>query len=211
MRGGIFDMDGLLFDTEKIYQEVWHTLARERGFTLPGTFASEICGKGEKQAAVVLRKYFVGWDPFEIIETCKATVFELERTRLELKPGAREILEAMKARGLRLAVASSSPMFMIKQNLELGGITELFDSLVSGENIPRGKPFPDIFLAAAESLQLPPEECWVFEDSLNGIRAGHAAGCKSVMIPDLVAPSEDIIPLCQVFPTLLEARDRLLN
>lgn len=210
MTGGIFDMDGLLVDTERLYQRVWRQLAAERGFELPGTFAAEICGKGEKQAADVLRRYFPGYDPEAIIALCKERVVLLEETELTLKPGAADILAAMKKRGFRLAVASSSPMSMVRRNLAHAGILDFFDALTSGETIERGKPFPDIFLAAAASIALPAEECYVFEDSLSGIIAADAAGCTPVMIPDLVQPPEDIRAICHVFPDLSAARVALL-
>lgn len=204
-------MDGLLFDTERLYQREWHALAHEHGFQLGDNFASEICGKGEIQAHEVLRRYFPGCDPKEVMETCKARVTVLEETELELKKGAVEILASMKERGYLLAVASSSPMVMILKNLEKAGLEAYFDKLVSGETIPRGKPFPDIFLAAAESLGLPPEECFVFEDSLNGIEAAYAAGSQPVMIPDLVQPTERARSISKIFSDLSEAREKLIG
>ena len=202
IRGAIFDMDGLLLDTEKLFQKAWHTMADRYGVTLGPHFASDIIGCGEDQAAKVLERYFPGFSPKEIIEGNKAEVIRLEEAQIELKTGTIEILEGMRRAGLRLAVASSSMMSMIERNLTRVGILRYFDVLFSGENVKRGKPFPDIFLLTAAELGLAPEECFVFEDSLNGIRAAHAASCRPVMIPDQVDPTEEILQICEVYPDL---------
>ena len=205
IKGVIFDMDGLLLDSERLFQESWRMLADRHGVTLGPAFSSEIIGCGETQAQEVLRRYFPGEDPKKLIEDCKENVARLEETQLVLKKGVRETLSGMRAAGMRLAVASSSPMWMIRQNLARMGIASYFDVLYSGENVKRGKPFPDLFLLTAEELCLEPGDCYVFEDSLNGIEAAHAAHCRPVMIPDQVPPTEEIRKICEVYPDLLAA------
>ena len=209
MKGAIFDMDGLLLDSERLFQVGWHMLADKYGVELGDRFSGEIIGCGEVQAAGVLSRYFPGAVPQDLIEECKAKVAELEETQLELKKGVREILAGLKSAGFRLAVASSSPLTMIRKNLGRMGVLDFFDVLLSGEEVTRGKPNPDIFLLAAERLGLEPESCYVFEDSLNGIRAAHAANCRAVMIPDQVAPTDEIRTMCDVYPDLIAAWDDL--
>lgn len=204
MRGAIFDMDGLLLDSEQIYQRCWHALARELGAVLPPTFAAEITGTGADQARIVLRKHFPMTDPDSLMAACKARVMEVEETELDPKPGAAALLEALYAAGWRLAVASSSPRDMVVKNLERTGLAGRFHQVVCGGEVARGKPFPDIFLLAAERLGLDPADCLVLEDSPNGLRAARAAGCRPIMVPDLVPPTPELRSISTVFPSLNE-------
>lgn len=199
-------MDGLLLDTERLFQRVWREIASEYGVTLDESFTAAICGTTGRDEAEVLRRYIPGAEPETLMAEGYRRVTEIERTYVPLKPGAVEILEGMRAAGMPMAVASSSPEEMIRHNLTVAGILDFFSVLVSGAQAARGKPFPDVFLLAAEKLRLPPERCYVFEDSINGVRAGHAAGCATVMVPDMVAPTEEIRPLCALIaPSLGDA------
>ena len=207
MKGAIFDMDGLLVDTERIFQAVWREMAACRGVTLDGSFAVAISGTTGRDSEAVIRRFLpMVEDPAAFLEEGRQRVREREREQVPLRPGAAEIVAGMRERGLRLAVASSSEMEMIRHNMDLTGLSPLFDVLISGTEYPLGKPAPDIFLGAASRLGLSPAECFVFEDSLNGVRAGLAAGCATVMIPDLVQPPEELARRCRgVYPSLSEA------
>ena len=206
MIGAIFDMDGLLIDSERIFQRIWRELAAEAGYTLDDTFAEAMCGSSGKATEAVLRRYVPGVEPQDMMDECYRRVVEVEKKSIPLKPGAVEILAGMKRRGFHTALASSSPVDMIRNNLEVTGLAAYFDELVSGFEVRRGKPEPDIFLLAAERLGLPARDCYVLEDSVNGIRAGHAAGCMAVMVPDLVQPTPEVRALCHgVYPDLLAA------
>ena len=203
MRGAIFDMDGLLIDSERIWQEEWHAIAQERGVTLPEDFAAQMCGTGGiKTRQVVCRNYYVD-DPEPIMRECSERVHAREENGVPLLPGVRTILDGFRAQGCRVAVASSSPMDMIERCLRFGGIDGCFDALVSGRDAKRGKPAPDVFLLAAERIGIPPEECWVFEDSVIGVEAGWRANCRTVMIPNMVAPTDAARAMCWgIFPSL---------
>ena len=206
MRGAIFDMDGLLIDSERIWQSQWNEMAAERGLTLAGTFAGEICGTGGARTREVISRHFCVDDPEPIMRECAERVHRLEEHGVPLRPGVHTILRGLRDAGYRVAVASSSPMDMILQNLKFDEIDGYFDALASGRECANGKPAPDVFLLAAEKLGVPPEECYVFEDSLSGVEAGFRAGCRAVMIPDLVQPTEDARRMCWgVFPDLAEA------
>ena len=191
MQGAIFDMDGLLIDSERLWQGVWHDLAAERGIALAPTFPGDICGTGGARTREVLRRYYPDDDPEVVLRECSARVHRLEEQGVPLKQGVRTILDGLRGEGYRIAVASSSPMYMILHNLRLDGVDGYFDVLTSGREVANCKPAPDIFLLAAKRLGLPPEECWVFEDSLSGIEAAWRAGCRPVMVPDLVQPNDD--------------------
>ena len=206
MQGAIFDMDGLLIDSERIWQGVWHEMAAARGITLADAFPGDICGTGGVKTREVLRRYFPADDPETVLAECSARVHKLEERGVPLMPGVHTILEGLRDAGYRIAVASSSPMDMILHNLRLDGIDGCFDALTSGREVANSKPAPDVFLLAAEKLGLPPEECYVFEDSLSGIEAGYRAGCRAVMIPDLVQPTAAARRMCWgVFRDLSEA------
>ena len=184
MKGAIFDMDGLLFDTENIYQETWNELAAENGVTLGADFVGDICGTSGAHMKRVRQKL---------------------KVYVPKKPGAEWIVKAFHDRGMRLAVASSSYPEQIESNLKLAGMREYFDAVVSGKEVEHGKPAPDIFLLAAERIGCTPETCYVFEDSENGIHAGKAAGCTAIMIPDVLVPSEEIKEIADGIYESLEA------
>ncbi len=197
-------MDGLLFDTERLFQEAWRDEAAAMNLTLPDIFTSRVCGtSGEKQAEIV-REFFPGGDPEKIMANVQNRVYE--QKEIPVKKGTFEILKGMKEQGICMAVASSSPLQMIERNLRKTGTSEYFDCIVSGLQVSNGKPEPDIFLLAAEKTGFSPSECYVFEDSLNGIIAGFRAGCASIMIPDIVPPTEEIKKIAAgIFPDLSEA------
>ena len=126
------------------------------------------------------------------------------------KPGAREILAFFQDRDVGIAVASSSGRRVILDNLRRAGLAAYFEVVASGEDVANGKPAPDIFLLAAQRLGLAPEECYVFEDSINGARAGMAAGCATVVVPDLIPPTEDLrSSSAGIYPSLHAAREAI--
>ena len=126
-----------------------------------------------------------------------------ESKQVPMKPGVVELLEYLKQHAVRMAVASSAPMELIKSNLRLAGIADYFDAVVSGEQVEHGKPFPDIFLLAAQKLNLQAQDCYVFEDGINGVRAGIQAGCSTIMVPDLVPPTKELYEQCTgIYPSL---------
>ncbi len=208
--GAIFDMDGLLLDTERIFQEEFNKLAAERGITLGPGFVAGVCGSSQTEGWKVIAKHFHTDDPALIDRLCIEGVHARLETEVPLKKGAVEILQRCRKAGLKLAVASSTAMPQVRHNLETAGIDGYFDEIVSGHEVRNGKPAPDVFLLAAERIGADPKKCYVFEDSLNGIRAGHAAGCFTVMIPDCVPPTEEIRAICGgIYDDLVQAADAL--
>ncbi len=208
--GAIFDQDGLLFDTEVLYARSWVAAGKEMGFAVPREFCTAVSGSSGPGMERIVHTYFPNIDAKAYIRRLFQICHEEQARCLPEKPGVREILGFFKERGVRMAVASSSRREQIRLNLARAGLTDYFDAVVSGEDVVCGKPDPAIFRAAAEQLGLAPEECYVFEDSFNGVRAGHAAGCRTIMIPDLRQPDEEIAQLydgcCE---TLLEAMEKI--
>lgn len=198
----IFDMDGTLFDTEAVFQKYWNAIAKERGIVLPDAFKYEICGTSGEVMNRIIEKHYRVKDGTEIQRECKQRVAEELSRGVPLKPGCREILASLHARGIPMAIES---------NLSVSGFTSYFSAIASGDEVLHGKPAPDIFLLAAKRLGVPPADCYVFEDSPNGIRAAHAAGMKPILIPDLMPVTEEIASLTVgVYKVLTDALEELV-
>ena len=160
--------------------------------TLGIDLVGDICGTSGAHMCRVIEKHYGVADGSVIMEECMKRVRQKLKVHVPKKSGAERIVKTFFDKGIRLAVASSSYPEQIESNLKLAGMREYFDAVVSGKEVKHGKPAPDIFLLAAERIHCTPETCYVFEDSENGIRAGKAAGCTAIMIPDVLAPSEEI-------------------
>jgi HAD superfamily hydrolase (TIGR01509 family) len=206
VKGAIFDQDGLLFDTEVIFERCWLKTGEELSLPITTDLTRSLSGCGKKEIAAILEKRFPGADPEAVVEHAHrlAAEAQLKMTPV-VKPGAREILEFCRAHSIRTAVASSSMRHLVDHNLESSGLAGLFDAIVTGRDVVNGKPAPDIFLLAAERIGIPPARCAVFEDAFSGIRAAHAAGCSPVLIPDRNAPTAEILEICRSYPTLTDA------
>lgn len=205
-RGAIFDMDGTLFDTEKFYVKAWTELADFFGVERIPTLGIEMSGMNREQALLVLAKYYPKLDGQKYFDKVIETVSAWMETDIELLPGAQEILDYLKTQKILMAVASGSPRRRIEKNLQRAGIREYFTVVVGGDEILNGKPAPDIFLLAAEQLDLSPSDCYVFEDSFNGIISAHRAGCVPVMIPNQREPTDEKKKICAgVYKNFFEA------
>ena len=209
MKGAIFDMDGVLFDTEALWQICWNKAAARRGITLPDSFRKDICGSSEKMPAIVSHYYHTD-EPLPLIQEVDEDLLKLRSKGLPEKEGIHTVLPALREMGFKIAVASSSPTELILQNLKEAGIEMYFDEITSGQEVAHGKPAPDIFLLAAERLKLPAEECYVFEDAYNGIYAASAANTRPIMVVDLSEPDEEMYRLSHfVTRSLPEALEKI--
>lgn len=213
LKGAIFDHDGLMFDTEKVWQANWKMVADEMGITLPEEFKNEICGSDGQHTLDVIQKYYHVEDGSEIRKRVIKNVSDDEVSKpIEMKPGLLEILDMFKRNGVKMAVASSSPKELILLNLKRSNLEGYFETVVSGKEVDHGKPAPDVFLLAAARLGLDPKECYVFEDAFNGVEAGVSSGAKTIMVPDLLQPTEEIRnKVHAVCKTLKEASERIEN
>ena len=194
----LFDMDGTVFDTEMIYRRAWVRAAKEIGFDVDmELFFERICGLiMTDMRALVLRVY--GEDtPFDELRNLRRSYIEEELAKgiLPFKSGAPEIFGELKKRGIKIALATSTGRKMVDRYLQMSGLEGVFDVIMTGETVERGKPDPEIFLITAQKLGIAPEHCVVVEDSPNGVRAGHAAGMLTVMVPDLHPCTEELASL----------------
>ena len=211
-KGAIFDMDGLLTDTERFYSQSWRETARFFGQAWIEGFDRAVAGTSGEKMLEVIHTHFPYVDAQAFMNFCIGNQKRLVREELREMPGAGEIVRFFRERGVKTAVASSSSTEAICDNLKRLNMLELFDAVTSGEEIKNAKPAPDIFLLAAERIGCAPEDCYVFEDGINGCLAGIAAGCATIMIPDLFQPTEELRRNCAgIFESLTAAQDAIMH
>lgn len=200
----IFDMDGTLFDTQRICIPAWDHAGEIQGFKNVGEHIPLVCGQNEAGWSKHLRDNFPTMDVPKFSADARAYV--IDNLVVKYMPGAEELVKFLKSKGVKLAIASGSSRGSINHHLNEVNGADYFDVIVGGPDVENGKPAPDIFLLAAEKLGADPKDCYVLEDSGNGIRAGHAAGMKTIGIPDIVQFSEEIKALeAAEFPSMVEA------
>jgi len=208
IRGVIFDMDGLLLDTEAMYLKAWPPVGEMMGLPITEALAFATVGHGAKETE-------------EVFQAELGEVFTIERARpfirqwiidyvaqngLTVKRGVRELAKLLRRRGIPMAIGSSNTERNVRAFLEEAKLLSYFDTIVTADLVEHAKPAPDIFLKAAKNLGLSPAQCLVFEDSPTGVEAAHAAGCVTVMVPDLVQPCDVTKERCfQIISSLEEA------
>lgn len=194
MKAVVFDMDGVLFDTERLCQESWIVVAEEDG--LPGMeeiFPQCIGLNANDSRRIVLGAYGEDFD-YEGFRQRASDWFwnYIEEHGLPLMPGVREILVWLKENGWTVGLASSTRRSTVLKHLEQAGIGGYFAAVVTGDMVEHSKPRPDIYLMACRELGVEPEQAYAIEDSPNGIRSAHAAGMVPLMVPDMIAPDEEM-------------------
>ena len=194
----IFDMDGIIFDTERLYIESWKVVAQEYDLNNVTDMAYRIIGVNDIMSRKVFTDYYQGTRDYD---QCRKRVSEVFHSRYDgkipVKPGVHEILAFLRERNIPVALASSTRIETVQRELKEAGLYQAFDHIIGGDMIKQSKPAPDIFLAAAEKLQEAPENCYVLEDSHNGIRAAAAAGMHPIMVPDLLEVTEEMQELAE--------------
>ena len=194
IRAVIFDMDGVLIDTEKHYNAAWCQAATEAGFPFNREHALLLRSCEAKEGEKLMQGIFgPSFDYYAIRERRRELVRErLAQYGLEKKPGVEETLRFLRAKGIKTAVATATALDITKSHLTTIGVCDLFDSIVSAKNVAHGKPEPDVYLYACEQIGERPQDCMAVEDSPNGIMAAYRAGLRTVMVPDLTQPDEEL-------------------
>jgi HAD superfamily hydrolase (TIGR01509 family) len=188
----VFDLDGLLLDTEQLWDEVREQLARERGGRWSGRAQADMMGMSSPEWSRYMHEIVgLAEPPDEIADEVVQRMAARYRERLPLLPAAREAVERLAARG-PLGLASSSNRPLIDLALEAGELTRFFRATVSSEEVPRGKPAPDVYLEACRRLGVDCTRAAAIEDSRNGIRSAHAARMKVVAIPNAHFPPDEV-------------------
>lgn len=212
IKGFIFDMDGLLFDSERIVQRSWNAAGSELGYGAVGEQIYHTLGFNRARRAAYFKEIYGNDFPIEAFQE-KARVHFMqivEREGMVMKAGVREILQFAGEKGLAVGLATSSSEDYARGNLQRAGIASYFDGLICGNMVEKSKPDPEIYLKACTAIGAAPAEAIAFEDASSGILAASAAGLKTVMVPDLVQPAAEIIEkVWMLKPSLIEVLEEL--
>jgi HAD superfamily hydrolase (TIGR01509 family) len=195
--GAIFDMDGLIFDTERLGVEASVKAGAEQGISLSREIILHTLGTSDRQTCLVYKTEFPAFDTERFKLSLKNIMFdEIAHTGMPVKRFARECVAAFRNAGIPVALASSNSSAVIAFYLKLAGMSEDFDVQVCGDKGLPSKPAPDIFLRAASLMDADPASCIVFEDSPNGLKAARAAGMRVYMVPDLIKYEDSLALYC---------------
>ena len=196
----LFDMDGVIFDSERLVIDCWKVVADKYGIPDIEAVCYQCMGLTYEATEQVYRRRYGDAYPYERYKQEVSDLFHAryDGGRLPTKPGVREILAWLQERRIPVALASSTRLASVRQELGEAGLLPFFQVVKGGDDVVHGKPAPDIFLLAAKQLGCDPAACYVLEDSPNGIRAAAAAGMHSIMIPDLQEPDEEMRRLAEV-------------
>ena len=200
----IFDMDGVILDSESISDITWKMAADEKGLAVNDEILNACRGTNKNDTMTILKKYYgADFDSEAFLERTSQFFHEIEeKDGIPLLPYAKEILEYLKPR-YRLALASSTRGPTVERQLRAAGVIDFFETRTTGEMVVHSKPDPEIYLMACKSIGVNPDECAAIEDSLNGIRSAHAAGLHPLMVIDKVQPTEEIKKMCEhIFDSL---------
>ena len=208
----LLDMDGTLLDTERVYFDSLVAALHTHGYTDDtATLCQAMVGLPGPDCEAMLHARY--GERFPLAEVSKAFIAnrdEFLNAGLPLKRGAIELLDALQAAGCPMAIVTSSSLRTADAHLTLAGIRHRFDTVLTRDDVVRGKPSPDLYLLAAERFNLRPEVCVAVEDSNHGVTAAHAAGAITIMVPDMVTPTEESRARCAaVVSDLHEVTDML--
>ncbi|MDD6645127.1 MAG: HAD family phosphatase [Oscillospiraceae bacterium] len=194
IKGVIFDMDGVLLNSEVLYQRFWLEALHYYGYPAKKEHILALRSLTGKNAELKLKSFFGDSLDYERVKNKRIVLMDeyVRKNGVEIKKGADEILPYLKEKGIKIALATSSPYERAQEHLGMAGLFKYFDQCVCGGMVKNSKPQPDIYILASEKLGLKPCECIAVEDSPNGVKSAVNAGCKTVMIPDLTPCTEDL-------------------
>jgi len=199
-KAAIFDMDGLILDSERAVLDCWDIVAERHGLEDIRPFSLSVIGRNVADTNRMFEERY-GTEPGAVAIRAEKRVIFWERFKqglVPLKPYSLELLQTMKDRGMKIALASSSSREDVVYEMEVLGAKPYFDAIICGDQVTKSKPDPEIFLKAADILGVKPSECIGLEDSFNGVRSCKAAGLYTVMVPDILQPDEETAKLTDV-------------
>lgn len=203
----VFDMDGVIFDTERLVIEFWKKVAKKHNIPNVEHTCIQCLGTNRVRTREIFLENYGADFPFD---PYRAEVTELFNTHykgvpLPTKPGVRELLSYLQEQDIKVGLASSTAQHLVRDEIGTAGLLPYFQTLVCGDMVEHSKPAPDIFLKACEILNADPTKSIAIEDSFNGIRSAHCAGMTPIMVPDQVQPTDEIRALAfHVMPSLLD-------
>lgn len=196
IKGAVFDMDGLMLDTEKLLVRFWRESAEYFGYAMTDENVYSIRSLSRKYSVPFLKGLFGEDFPFNDVRARRVMLMNdhIDKFGFEVKKGLFTLLDYLKENGYRIAVATATDRERAEDYLGRIDALRYFDSVICGDMVKNGKPDPDIYITACGELGLPTGECVAFEDSPNGIKSAYSAGCRVIMIPDLTQPDDEIMP-----------------
>ena len=210
----IFDMDGLMFDTEPIGAKCFKDAAREFGYIVDEEFQMGLIGMNiHDHVLKVKEKFGDDYPVFEVRALArKMRMGYFYKHGLPIKPGLKELITYLKEVGIKIAIASSSPIRLIDEYLELAKMKDIFDFVIDGDSVEHGKPDPELFLKVLAHFNIDSNKAIVLEDSTNGILASYKAKIPVICVPDLVVNKLEVLALTyKTLPSLLEVKDEIKN
>lgn len=204
----VFDMDGTLLDTEAVFRDIVFTVSDTLGFEMTDAVHKAMVGSShEATNRMLVEAYGVSFPYAMFDQQCRELMHHRLAETVPVKAGVHELLAELKARRIPAAVATSSRTPHALGHLGRAGLLDMFAAIITRDEVVNPKPHPEPYLMAAEHLGLKPRDCLAIEDSHSGVRAAHAAGMQTVMVPDLVHPTAEIAALCAaVMETLHDVR-----
>ena len=214
MRAVIFDMDGLMFDTERVFFGAWDYAGEKMGLGKAGYMLMRTLGMNTADGNQQWRNEF--GDDVDIDALWAYTKEYMDdyysRYAVTVKPGLYDLLTYLERREYKLAVASSTRLEKVERHLRNANVRQYFSAVITGDMVEHSKPEPDIYIKAAAALGEAPEDCYALEDSHNGLIAAHKAGCKAIHVPDLWQPDDEVKQfILGPFDDLLAVRDWLID
>ena len=210
----VFDMDGVIFDSEKLYRKHWMISAKEYGLDeeVMKTLLDKIAGATKERNEKLMKDHF-GQD-FDYMVFRESTMNRMDKdideNGVELKPGVKELFNYLKGHGYMIGLATSTVKERAERNLKRAGLISYFDGIMYGGIVTNGKPAPDIYEHACQLLGVPVSEAIGVEDSINGIISSHAAGLYTIMVIDLIQPNDEVRAIAdQIYDSLFEVKELL--
>ncbi len=206
----IFDMDGVILDSERMVVKCWKVIADKYGITGIEDHCREATGLNVEATKVVFERRYGSNLPYDQLRNERKELFmeAFAKGEVGVKAGAEELLKYLACNNVKVALASSTSEKTVRYELQLKGVLKYFDAVICGDMVEHSKPDPEIFLKACDALGVLPEEAIGIEDSYNGVRALSKAGMHVVMVPDMIEPDDEMKNLSDVIlPSLVEAKD----
>ena len=190
----IFDMDGVIFDSEREVIDCWKVIAPQYGITDIETHCIAATGLNEEATRKIFREQYGDDMPYDEMRAKRRALFveRFDKGLVPVKPGARELLSYLKENGYKVALASSTSEGTVRRELTIAGLIDFFDVVIGGDKVTHSKPDPEIFLMAMEQLNVTADKSVIIEDSYNGVRAADASGAFTIMVPDILPPTDEI-------------------
>ena len=190
-------MDGLILDTEKLYQRFWKEASKKCGFNMPQEIALKLRSLDKTLAKKLLNDFFGENYSYEEVKAIRIKLMAdyVEKNGIQAKEGVRELVDYLRENGYKIAVATATNYERANRHLTLAGVRDCFDNIICACDLEHGKPYPDVYIYACKKLGLKPEECAALEDSPNGVKSAYAAGCKVICVPDGGEVEEEIKPV----------------